>query len=65
MMDRDLSSREREALNYVQASMGLSGMDLTEEDMDELIKLIKADLSEEEFHEYLKRKIEEFKDNRH
>ena len=65
MMDRDLSSREREALNYVQASMGLPGMDLTEEDMDELIKLIKADLSEEEFHEYLKRKVEELKDNRH
>ena len=64
MMDRDLSSREREALNYVQASMGLSGMDLTEEDMNELIKLIKADLSDEEFHEYLKRKIEEFKVNR-
>ena len=64
MMDRDLSSREREALSYVKASMGLSGMDLTEKDMDELIKLIKADLSEEEFHEYLKRKIEEFKDNR-
>ena len=56
------SGQNNDLQKRILSVLGQAG--LTEEEMDELTKLIKADLSEEEFHEYLKRKIEEFKDNR-